>query len=248
MSGLAIAVAVLSVQVPAAGAAPSAAPTLRNIASACPRGLPDDGFGDVAATNPHEHAIDCLTFWDVTTGASAARYFPQRPVTRAELATFVANVLDRTDRGLPASPDDAFRDDESQQTHEAGINALAAAGVVRGDADGAFNPARPVTRAQMATFLVNAVSYASNVVIDTQTDRFADDDDSVHEEHINGAAQLRLATGLPGGGYGGSRPLRRDQMGSFVARLLDLLVDARVLTHPQSLARAHLVWGEVAYA
>lgn len=197
----------------AAGAAGAAESTARSIGSACPRELPDDGFSDVTTSNTHEFAIDCVTFWGVARGTAPRRYSPGRTVTRAEMATFVARALERTTVGLPRTNADAFDDDDHQTAHEANINALAAAGIVAGVADGRYAPQRRVTRAQMATFLLGAVTYATAVDPDTTVDAFDDDDGNAHEASINGAATLGLATGTGARRYGVAQAVRRDQMG-----------------------------------
>src|SRR3546814_14977881 len=86
-------------------------------------------------------------------------------VTRAQMATFVARLLDAvaelnngsaTLHTLPASGDDAFSDDDGIQPHEESIDRLAAARVVSGSGGGLFRPGAPVNRAQMAPFVNNA--------------------------------------------------------------------------------------------
>ena len=85
------------------------------------------------------------------------QYCPDRPVSRAQMATFLVRAL-----GLPSAPSAGFTD-TAGNTHEANIDALAAAGVTRGCATGPLRycPERPVTRAQMATFLVRALTLDS---------------------------------------------------------------------------------------
>jgi hypothetical protein len=78
------------------------------------------------------------------------RFCPEDPVTRGQMAAFLVRAY-----GYPASADDAF-DDDDQSVFEADIDALAAAGITRGCADTSFCPEDPVTRAQMASFLVRA--------------------------------------------------------------------------------------------
>src|SRR3546814_16984032 len=89
-------------------------------------------------------------------------------VTRAQMATFVARLLDAvaelnngsaTLHTLPASGDDAFSDDDGIQPHEESIDRLAAAGVVSGSGGGLFRPGAPVTRAPLATFIHHAHAF-----------------------------------------------------------------------------------------
>ena len=93
----------------------------------------------------------------VTAGCATGpslRYCPQQPVTRAQMATFLARAFD-----LPPGPVTGFVDVAATHTHAAGIDALAAVGVTAGCATGPslrYCPQHPVTRAQMATFLARA--------------------------------------------------------------------------------------------
>jgi hypothetical protein len=79
-------------------------------------------------------------------------YCPDRPVTRAEMATFLARALE-----LDAEPGDRFFDVEDP-SHEPNINAIASAGITVGcSLDGSrYCPDRPVTRAEMAALLHRA--------------------------------------------------------------------------------------------
>ncbi len=66
------------------------------------------------------------------------------------MATFLVRALD-----LAAVGTDYFVDDNSS-THEARINAIAAAGLTAGCSATRYCPDGAVTRAQMATFLTRA--------------------------------------------------------------------------------------------
>ena len=58
-----------------------------------------------------------------------------------------------TTRALPADAPDAFADDDASP-HETAINQLAALGLTDGTTATTYSPEKPVTRAQMAKFLV----------------------------------------------------------------------------------------------
>jgi hypothetical protein len=93
---------------------------------ACPAGqVPEDGFDDVPASNPHEDAIDCAVWKGLARGTSARTYSPLANVTRAQLASFVAPLLPDADPDIRDAPADAFDDDDGS-VHEGAINRLAA--------------------------------------------------------------------------------------------------------------------------
>ena len=68
------------------------------------------------------------------------------------MAAFLARALD-----LPAATEDYFSDDEDESL-EASINALAAAGLTGGCGGGRFCPNDSVSREQMAAFLKRALA------------------------------------------------------------------------------------------
>ena len=103
-----------------------------------------------------EEDINQLAAAGVTRGCnppSNDRFCPTDPVTRSQMAAFLARAFE-----LPASATDRFIDDEGS-LFEDDINRLAAAGITFGcnppDND-RFCPQQAVTRAQMAAFLWRA--------------------------------------------------------------------------------------------
>jgi hypothetical protein len=102
--------------------------------------------------SPFEADINAVAAAGITSGCAAGRYCADQAVTRGQMAAFLRRAL-----GLAPSPADFFTDDQGSM-FEADINALAAAGITSGCAAGKYCPDQPVTRGQMATFLVRAVS------------------------------------------------------------------------------------------
>jgi len=196
----------------------------RAIGDACPAGrVPSSGFTDIGV-NSHRPAIDCAVWWRVASGITASTYRPASDVTRAQMATFIARVIEQSGGTLPAATKDHFRDDTGN-IHEASINRLAEARLVSGVGAGRYAPSSPVSRAQMATFLVRAFEYRAKQVLTTSADSFVDDDGSPHEPNINKAAGAGFTGGTAPAVYGPSEDVRRDQIASFLARVLDLLVE-----------------------
>jgi hypothetical protein len=190
---------------------------------ACPPGrVPEDGFADVAGT--HEPAVDCAVWWGIARGTGNG-YDPGSAVNRAQMATFVARMLTAAQVSLPSSPPDAFTDDEGQQfqVHEPAINQLAALGIVTGKSAGIYAPGDAVTRDQMATFLVRAYRQAAGTDLPRERSWFRDDGPP-HAENIDRVTTVGVAGGFRDGTYKPGLAVRRDQMASFVMRMLDLLV------------------------
>ena len=202
-------------------------PQARSIDGACPPGgVPPSSVTDVTASSGHRRAIDCVAWWGLTQPV-AGRYHPTQPVTRAQMASFLARLIDETDVTLPGSPPDAFTDDEAAQfaAHEDNINRLAAAGIVAGRSASSFAPDEPVTRGQMATFIVRAADLVTGRSLPIGSHWFRDRD-PVHGDNVDRAATAGIATGFSNGTFRPGQEVRRDQMASFLARLLDLIVEA----------------------
>jgi hypothetical protein len=212
----------VTVVVGAVSVSPAHAAPARSITSAC--GSYSEPLLDVRATNPHHPGISCLFLWEVAAGTSPGRYSPERNVTRAEMATFIARLLTESGQALPSSPPHRFSDVAPGSTHARSINQLAAVGIVSGDGN-LFRPGTHVTRAQMATFLMGAAALVAGEPLPTGGDAFTDDAGNVHEPNINRAAAAGVAAGTSGSSFTPSGRVTRAQMGSFLARLLSLFVD-----------------------
>jgi uncharacterized protein YkwD len=78
------------------------------------------------------------------------RFCPDDPVTRGQMAAFLSRAL-----ALPAGSGDHF-DDDNTSVFQAEIEKLFASGITKGCTSTSFCPADPVTRGQMAAFLVRA--------------------------------------------------------------------------------------------
>jgi len=195
------------------------------VSEVCPEEVGERRFGDVDAASVHASAVDCAAWWGIAKGVAASRYNPRGEVNRAQMASFVARLIRGSGGPLPASPADAFGDDDGSVHHYA-INRLAAVDVVQGRGDGTYGPGAPVTRGQMASFLVRTVEQRTGQGLTATRDHFADDDGSVHEEAINKAAEAGLALGIAHGRFHPRAPVTRAQMASFLVRGLGLVVDA----------------------
>jgi hypothetical protein len=230
-----------------ASATPLSTPTLREMSTgspasrslepACPQGsVPTDAFRDVDADSTHGRAVNCIAWWDISRG-NGGLYAPAAEVSRAQMATFIASLLDNTGGELPVTPDDRFVDDNGS-VHEANINRLALAGIVGGKSNASYDPSSAVTRAQMAAFLVRAFNHLARQhgqqELEATTDYFGDDAGLVLESDINKAAASGFAGGFGDGTYRPSAAVRRDQMASFLGRVLALGVERDLASLPNS--------------
>jgi hypothetical protein len=98
----------------------------------------------------HEADINKIAEAGITGGCEPGRFCRLASVSRAQMAGFLVRALH-----LPAATKDYFNDDNSSSL-EGAINAVAEAGLTGGCAAGKFCPNTPVTREQMAAFLLRA--------------------------------------------------------------------------------------------
>ena len=205
-------------------------------------------FIDIHGTS-HQVAIEELAASGVVAGCNppvGTRYCPHAPVTRAQFASILVGAMATRGVALPAAtgPPPNFTDVAADGAHAGAIEALAHAGVARGcnppDND-RFCPDRRLTRAQLATFLVSALSLAPHEADepvptaggggpdgtdgpqqeepDTSAWRFVDvPPGSTHARSIEVLAELGITQGC-GAGVGHFCPedtLSRGQLASFV--------------------------------
>jgi 5'-nucleotidase len=124
--------------------------------------------------------------------------------------------------GLDKFTGDRFTDDDGN-IHEANIEAIAAAGITRGNNppdNDEFGPKDAVTRGQMAAFLARALGLPASA-----TDHFSDDDGSIFEDAINAIADVGITLGCnppTNDNFCPDDTVTRGQMASFLVRVLGL--------------------------
>ena len=144
MSRLRIVVVVLILLVGLAAAGPAAGAAI----SVPPGGsfFDDDG-------NIFESDIEALAAKGVTKGCNSEQtsFCPNRSVTRGQMAAFLVRAI-----GLTAQDPNIDFTDDDESIFENDIEKLATAGITKGcnKAQTAYCPDRPVTRGEMAAFLV----------------------------------------------------------------------------------------------
>lgn len=192
-----------------------------------------DGYGDFAdiEASIHRRTIRCLAFAQVANGKSPTQFVPDEDVTRGQMASFIARAIDLANSlslidlaDLPAPSTDHFGDDDGSP-HEASINRLASAGIIRGVTLEEFSPDAIVSRAQMATFINGTQRFLSGgaAPFTSVEDYFVDDADSLHQDNINAIAAVGITQGADRVNYAPSSSVRRSNMATFIARYLAVL-------------------------
>ena len=192
-----------------------------------PDGLLDgsDMFGDVDDGAYYEAAVAWMFQQGITVGCASEplRYCPGEPVTRAQMASFLARAL-----GLEAPAQRAgFADADPSGVHADAIEALYGAQITVGCASEPLRycPDRPVTRAEMASFLARALGLEGPA----ERAGFADADPSgVHADAIEALYGAQITGGCASDPlrYCPGQPVTRAQMAVFLYRARDLIAAA----------------------
>jgi hypothetical protein len=214
--------------------------------NACPADrVPEPQFTDIGG-NAHKATIACAAWYGIATGRTASTFAPSRPVTRAQLASFLARLIDyaathpgdgRPGRALAAGSGHRFADVPARSPHAKAISRLAASGIVAGGPGAlpasSFGPRQRVSRAQMAALLVRSLAYVRGTGLPRGGNLFADDAGSAHEAAINRLATAGIVQGKSPGLYAPRALVRRGGMASFLQRTMDVLVAAGMTAPPE---------------
>ena len=192
------------------------------------QGAPQADYPDRESFDVHAHAIDCITAYAMAMGFDDGTYGATLPVSRAQMASMIARMLNDGGVTLPSNPPDAYPGDDGD-VHELAVNQLAALGVLddtTGQSGDSFNVSDPMRRDDMAQLLYNTYKLIIGEPLADGPDAFTDDNASDNEQAINALANAGVVEGAGGGMYDPSGPVSRGQMASFFVRLMQLLVDA----------------------
>jgi hypothetical protein len=113
------------------------------------------GFGDVPPSYWSATFIKQLAAEGITTGCGNGNYCPEHPVTRAQMAVFLLRSKHGASYTPPAvDAGTGFGDVSPDYWAATWIKQLVTEGITSGCGSGNYCPEQPVTRAQMAVFLV----------------------------------------------------------------------------------------------
>lgn len=173
--------------------------------------------------NVHEAGIDLIAGLGITAGCNPPdndRYCPSAVVTRAQMMVFLARALGvEVDTGRTGS---RFADVPDGAWYLPYVERLADLGIVEAGKDGSFRPSEALTRLEMAVFLtrsfptVSPVAEPAGVFSDVASDaEFAAEVEGLLAAGITGGCTTEPLLYCP------DDPVPRDQMASFLARVLD---------------------------
>jgi Metallo-peptidase family M12/S-layer homology domain len=111
-------------------------------------------FSDVPCSSSFAPWIEELASEGITSGCGAGIYCPSNPVTRQQMAAFLLKAEHGSAYTPPACTSNPFTDVACPSQFANWIKQLVTEGVTGGCGSGDYCPANPVTRGQMAVFLV----------------------------------------------------------------------------------------------
>jgi hypothetical protein len=184
-----------------------------------------DSFADVPAAHWAYSWIERVFAAGVTGGCTndPNRYCPETNVTRAQMAVFLLKGVHGSGYNPPPATGTIFADVPSSYWAAAWIEQLAREGITGGCSAGIYCPENPVTRAQMAVFLLRSKHGAGYAPPPASGTMFADVPSSYWAAAwIEQLAHEGITGGCGGMNYCPESSVTRAQMAVFLVRTFNL--------------------------
>ena len=190
-----------------------------------------DGLGPYVDVDGTVEEASVAALWEagITSGCGPWTFCPGESVSRGEAAAFLVRALGLAPQAAPADYADV-----AVSPFAGEIGALVAAGISDGCTAGAFCPEANVTRGQVATMLSRSLDLPPS-----ETDRFGDDDGSVHEDGIERLAAAGIVVGCDVDRFCVHRALTRAELAVLFTRAFGLVAPASMPTIPEEVIAAH---------
>jgi hypothetical protein len=173
-------------------------------------------FADVPTTSAFYRFIETLLHNGVTAGCTATQYCPAGLTTREQMAVLLLAAREAGGYLPPACAAPAFADVPAASPFCRWVEELARRGVVAGCGGGNYCPQQPVTREQMAVFVLRTLDPMLNPPACT-VPLFADvPAGSAFCRWIEELARRGVVSGCGGGNYCPTDPVTRETMATFL--------------------------------
>lgn len=182
-----------------------------------------DSFADVPRSHWAYRYVETILHSGVTVGCGASAYCPDESLTRAEMAVLLLAARHGPGWAPPSPAGTVFTDVPVDHWAVAFIEALAAEGITSGCGPGIYCPDDPITRAEMAVFLLVA-EHGSGWVPPPPTGSVFGDVAAGHwaGAYIEGLAAEGITSGCGGGNYCPDGPVSRAEMAVFLSTTFGL--------------------------
>ncbi len=188
----------------------------------CDEPVPTAGLSDVDPAGTHAADIDCMVYFGIMPPVVADLFDPSGPIARWQMAQYLIREAEILGVDIPEVGSQGFTDlGGLPQGVVDDVNSLKALGITTGVSATEFDPDGTIPRWQMALFLTR-VHTSVGFTLPTGSSSFADLGGLSGEAvtAINGLVQLQVTNGTSASTFSPYSDVTREQMASFLARLL----------------------------
>jgi hypothetical protein len=184
-------------------------------------------FTDVPPSHPFYRFIETLLHVGVTAGCTDTTYCPDGATTREQMAVFLLRAKEGGAYQPPLCTTPPFADVPCASPFAAWIQELVARGITSGCGGGLYCPTDPVTREQMAVFLLKTSEGASFTPPPCTTAPFGDVPcSSPFAPWVQELVARGITAGCGGSLYCPTDPVTRGQMAVFLTKTFGLTLYA----------------------
>lgn len=172
-----------------------------------------------------EAVVTALETRGLVDGDGTGNYLPEQPLTRAQMAKLLAIGLGYEEEAETLSQTPSrFADVSDRHWGRGYIELVAELGIAEGYPDGSFGPDAPISRAEMATFIIRAAGLSERARMSLTVSTTYRDDDQI-PSWARGAVYVAqkegLMQGMPDGNFYPDNSLTRAEGAAAIYRLLD---------------------------
>jgi hypothetical protein len=180
-------------------------------------------FTDVPPSHPFYHFVETLLHVGVSAGCTDTTYCPDGSTTREQMAVFLLRARESASYTPPLCTTAPFPDVPCSSPFASWVQELVARGITAGCGGGLYCPTSPVTREQMAVFLLKTRLGAGFTPPSCTTAAFADVPcSSVFAPWVQALVARGITAGCGSGFYCPAAPVTRGQMAVFLTKTFGL--------------------------
>ena len=179
-------------------------------------------FFDVSATDPFQPYIHKVAVDGISSGCGGGNFCPDAAVTRAQMSVLLLRGIHGSAYNPPPATGQVFQDVSASSFAAGWIEELAAENITSGCGSGKYCPSNPVTRAQMAVFLIRS-EHGGSYTPPAPTGVFPDVPvSSPYARWIEALYHEGITSGCGGGMYCPNSISTRGQMAVFLVKTFNL--------------------------
>jgi endo-1,4-beta-xylanase len=180
-------------------------------------------FPDVPPTHPFYRFVETLLHVGVTAGCTATTYCPDGVTTREQMAVFLLRAREGGTYTPPPCTTAPFPDVPCSSPFAPWVQELVARGITAGCGGGLYCPTAPVTREQMAVFLLKTHDGAAFTPPPCTTATFTDVPcSSPFASWVQELVARAITAGCAPNLYCPTNPVTRGQMAVFLTKTFTL--------------------------